>query len=238
MAILSVDVGGAFDEQLDLHHLRYPKPVIPNVIAFDVCFLRDPLERLWSIYQHFRRSPLVDELSARAKELDSSSFFQLLIQEHAHLVNDAQVNLLANAGEYTRPPDAGDLAIALTIVRQMSVAGVADLFDESLVAAEYFLKPAFPNLRCEYMKQNVAPGDRTIRRAQLCEEVGAPVWAQLRTMNQLDEQLVGHARAEVERRSKLLPNAPERLMDFKRRCDILQQDSCQVAATTCTDSPI
>jgi hypothetical protein len=163
------------------HHLRYPKPAIPNVIAFDICFLRDPLERLWSMYQHFRRSPSVDDLSARAKELDASSFFDLLIQEHAHLVNDVQVNCLANAGAYTRPPDADDLAIALSIVRQMSVAGVADLFDESLVAAEYFLHAAFPNLRCEYVKQNVAPSDRTIKWAQSFEAVCEPVRAQLCT---------------------------------------------------------
>ena len=141
-------------------------------------------------------------------------------------MNDAQVNLLANAGAYTRPPDAGDLTMALSIVRQMSVAGIADLFDESLIAAEYFLKPAFPNLRCEYIKQNVTPGDRTTKRSRFCEEVSAPLRAHLRTMNQLDVQLVEHARAEVERRFKLLPNAPERLIDFKERCSILQQNSC------------
>ena len=38
------------------HHVKYPKPVAPGAIVFDVCVLRDPLERLRSVYQHFRRA--------------------------------------------------------------------------------------------------------------------------------------------------------------------------------------
>src|SRR5438045_5465882 len=28
------------------HHLKYPKPVVPGVVVFDLCILRDPLEGL------------------------------------------------------------------------------------------------------------------------------------------------------------------------------------------------
>jgi hypothetical protein len=201
------------------HHAKYPKPVAPGTIVFDVCVLREPLERLRSVYQHFRRAEPVDDLSARAKEMDLRSFLDLLIRQYPHMVNDAQVNTLANAAAYTRPPDATDLAAALRIVREMSVVGVMDLFDESLVAAEYFLSPAFPAIQLEYVSQNVGPKDAT----PFEDAVGARIYEQLKKMNRLDGELVSQARAEVRRRFELVPDAQERLAAFRRRCTGLQE---------------
>jgi hypothetical protein len=201
------------------HHVKYPKPVAPGTIVFDVCVLREPLERLRSVYHHFRRAEPVDDLSARAKEMDLRSFLDILIRQHPHMVNDVQINTLANAAAYTRPPDSTDLASALRIVREMSVAGVVDLFDESLVAAEYFLCPAFPSIQLEYVSQNVGPKDAVPFR----EAVGDGIYRQLDKMNQLDGALVTQARAEVRRRFELVPDAQERLADFRQRCAGLEQ---------------
>ena len=33
------------------HHLQYPLPAIENIILFDLCFFRNPLRRLWSMYR-------------------------------------------------------------------------------------------------------------------------------------------------------------------------------------------
>ena len=106
-------------EAISSHHLKYPKPVAPGVVVFDFCVFRDPLDRLWSMYQHFLRAKPVDDLSAKARELDARSFFNLLLEEHAHLVNNVQVNLLANGAAYTRPPDSADLSAALKVAREM-----------------------------------------------------------------------------------------------------------------------
>jgi hypothetical protein len=201
------------------HHVKYPKPMAPGAIVFDVCVLREPLERLRSVYHHFRRAEPVDDLSARAKEMDLRSFLDLLIRQYPHMVNDVQVNTLANAAAYTRPPDSTDLAAALRIVREMSVAGVVDLFDESLVAAEYFLCPAFPAIQLEYVSQNVGPRDTEPFR----EAVGDGIYRQLDKMNQLDGALVTQARAEVRRRFELVPDAQERLAAFRQRCAGLEQ---------------
>lgn len=200
------------------HHVKYPKPVPPGVIVFDLCVFREPLERLRSVYHHFRRAEPVDNLSARAKEMDLRSFLDLLIRRHPHLVNDVQVNTLANAAAYTRPPDSTDLGAALRIMREMSVVGVVDLFDESLVAAEYFLCPAFPSIQLDYVSQNVSPKDATPFR----DAVGARIYEQLEKMNQLDGELVSQARSEVRRRFELVPDALERLAAFRSRCTGLE----------------
>src|SRR5262249_7746941 len=91
------------------HHLKYPKPVMPGVIVFDLCVLRDPLSRLLSMYKYLQRADSVDDVGTKAKEMDLRSFFTFMLDEQPHLLNDVQVNFLANAGAYTRPPNSGDL---------------------------------------------------------------------------------------------------------------------------------
>ena len=205
------------------HHLKFPRPASPDYVIFDLCFLRDPLQRLWSIYRYMRRVEAFDELGQMAKTSDVRKFTETLIREHPELINDAQVNLLSLGGVYTRPPTATDLAVALDVLREIAVPGVVDIFDRSLVAAEYFLRPAFPLLQFQYVRQNVTPndGDTTVR-GELREELGETLYAQLMKLNRLDYELLARARDEVERRYDMVPDREERLADFERRCEHLR----------------
>lgn len=212
------------------HHLKYPKPSAPGLIVFDLCFLRDPIQRLWSVYNYLCRVESFDELSACAKSMSVRQFFELMIEEHPQLVNDVQVSLIANGGAYTRPPAFTDLRVAADVLRQISVVGLVDLFDESLVAAEYFLRPAFPRLQFQYVKQNVSPalspndGDTNVQPEQrLRAEIGDVLYRRLEQLNQLDFQLVARARREVRRRFALTPRCEERLSDFHSRCEVLRR---------------
>ena len=49
------------------HHLRYPAPEIRNVVLFDCCFVRHPLDRLDSLYSYFQKIDSTDPLSRRAR---------------------------------------------------------------------------------------------------------------------------------------------------------------------------
>jgi hypothetical protein len=215
------------------HHVRYPLPVIAHTILFDLCFFRNPLRRLWSMYHYFRTADAVGDLARCAKTAQAPVFFDLLLGEYPHLINDVQVNVLANGGAYRRPPTAQDLRVALERVRQISVLGVVELFDESAVTAEYFLRPTFPALRFEYVPQNVstarngadgAPEDRCR------DEIGAARYAQLERMNQLDTQLLSFAREELLRRFEMVPERGERLASLRRRCEVLQSAEGNVSA--------
>jgi len=205
------------------HHLKFPRPASPDFVIFDLCFLRDPLQRLWSMYRYMRRVEAYDELGQMAKTSDIRTFAQILIRDHPQLINDAQVNLLSLGGVYTRPPTETDLRVALDVLRQIAVPGVVDIFDRSLVAAEYFLRPAFPRLQFQYVKQNVTPndGDASVR-LELREELGETLYAQLLKLNRLDYELLARAREEVERRCDMVPDREERHADFNRRCEHLR----------------
>lgn len=202
------------------HHLRYPKPLSRQTVFFDWCFLRDPLGRLYSTYHHFRRSNSDLLLAHWARSYNPREFAKRLIDEAPHQVSDVQVTQLASAGAFTRPADEQDLERATAAVRDMAVPGLVEMFDESLVVAEYFLRPAFPTLRLEYVSQNV--GDAARRGAEQSREYWEGVWGKdvcgrLLRMNEMDMELARRTKREIRRRLDRVPQAAERLADLRSR---------------------
>jgi hypothetical protein len=180
------------------HQLRYPVPCVPGFLFFDVCFLRDPLDRIRSMYDYFREKPAEgDPVSDFANRLPLGGFAASLIQEMPWYIHDAQVNLLAN-GIANDIPAPGDLERAVSKMVRTSFLGVVDRFQESLAAGEYFLRPIFPTLDCTTEKENVSGGQAGSLRAA-CDPA---VYAELVRMNAGDAKLIELARAEVERRFK------------------------------------
>lgn len=204
------------------HHLRYPKPGIPHVVLFDWCFLRHPLARLHSYYTYLSRREALRE-SAR-------EFLEHLMDAAPHQVSDVQVNLLANGGAFTRPAGERDLDKATEILRQMAIPGLVSMFDESLVAAEYFLRPAFPTIRLEYVPQNVTNGTNgtgtllSDRLDHLIALWGVDLYEKLVRLNQMDLELFRRVGAEITQRLDLVPRAQERLAEFRSRCAQLAEE--------------
>jgi hypothetical protein len=187
------------------------------------------------MYRYFRAAGASDELAQCARTSAAPAFFDLLLRDHPHLINDVQVNVMANGGVYTRPPTAADLRIAQERLRQIAVLGVVEMFDESAVTAEYFLRPTFPELQFEYLAQNVttpwdsegpSPEDRF--RA----EIGATRFMQMERMNRLDTQLLAFAKDELLRRFEMVPARNERMASLRQRCENLQgaEESSWLAA--------
>jgi hypothetical protein len=212
-------------EAVSSHHLRYPKPVIPGVVLFDCCFLRHPLVRLHSYYTYLNRTGAIDSHSPRARGENVREFLEHLLDAAPHLVSNVQVNLLANAGAFTRLVGERDLRRATGVLREMAIPGLLGMFDESLTAAEYFLRPAFPTIRLEYVAKNVTgsvPIRLDERREDLVELWGQGLYEQLDRLNQMDLELFRRAREEVTRRMNMVPRAAERLADFRSRCAELE----------------
>jgi hypothetical protein len=103
----------------------------------------------------------------------------------------------------------------------MAFPGLVEMFDESLVVAEYYLQPAFPGLRLEYVAQNVGPAGR---RAQAeTREYWEDLWGEdlyrlLQRMNAMDLELVRRAKGEILRRLERIPRAAGKLAEFESRC--------------------
>jgi len=202
------------------HHLRYPLPNIKNIVIFDLCFIRHPLDRLQSMYSYLRKTNTGGPLCQMASRCSATEFLRNLVDESPHLVSNVQVLQLARSGRFTRPAGEEDLSRAIEAVRKMAVPGVVDLFDASMVAAEYFLKPAFPQISLHYTRQNVtAARSETIHREwRYRESWGSAVYDDVFALNQFDLQLHAAAVDEVYGRLAVVPRAQERMDEFRSRC--------------------
>jgi hypothetical protein len=190
------------------HQIRHPLPEAPGYLFFDICFLRDPIDRIRSIYTYFRRRPNpADPMSDLANRAALSDFIAGMIQDFPLFVKNVQVNLLACGGD-SDEPEPRDLDLATERMLATSFLGVVDCFDQSVAAGAHALRCAFPELDCDRPAVNVSDGlqgtvaSRTEKLRQACTK---EVYEELLRLNSLDLQLVDRARAEVLRRFQQVP---------------------------------
>jgi len=195
------------------HQIRHPLPEASGYLFFDICFLRDPIDRIRSIYTYFRRRPNpADPMSDLANRATLGDFIAGMIQDFPLFVKNVQVNLLACAGD-SDEPEARDLDLAIERMMATSFLGVVDCFDQSVAAGAYALRCAFPELDCDQPAVNVSDGlqgtvaSRTENLRQACTP---EVYTELLRLNELDRQLVDRARAEVLRRFGQIPQRTTR----------------------------
>jgi hypothetical protein len=194
------------------HQFSYPVPQAPGYIFFDLCFLRDPIDRIRSMYDYFREKPVPGEpASDLASEQSIGGFIAGLVKHHTYRVSNVQVNMLAN-GIVNDPPADADLGRAIQVMMKTSFLGVVDCFPESLIAGQYFLRPIFPNLALAQEPANVSSASRMETFQTACDP---DVYAELVRLNALDSELVNRARAEVHRRFLMVPDGPARLADLQ-----------------------
>jgi hypothetical protein len=202
-----------FDARPDLrafssHQVRHPLPEAPGYLFFDICFLRDPIDRIRSIYTYFRRRPNpADPMSDLANRTALGDFIAGMIRDFPLFVKNVQVNLLACGGD-SDEPEPRNLDLATERMMATSFLGVVDCFDQSVAAGAHALRCAFPELDCDRPAVNVSDGlqGTVATRTENLRQACAPeVFEELLRLNSLDRQLVDRARAEVLRRFRQVP---------------------------------
>jgi hypothetical protein len=206
--LLSFLLGNSHMQAVSSHQFRYPMPRVPGFLFFDLCFLRDPLDRIRSMYDYSREKPAEgDPLSELAARHTLGGFVEQVLSRLPHQACNAQTSFLD--GDDVPARDLGDdhLKRATRTMLQTSFLGVVDRFEQSLAAGEFFLRPVFAGLRCATSAVNVSGGTLNCgtldqRKRRLQEACGEKLYAALVSGNALDLELLNRARAEVERRFK------------------------------------
>ncbi len=184
-------------EAISSHQIRHPVPAAPGFLFFDICFLRDPFDRIRSIYDYARDKPDEgDPISDLANSLPLDQFVEHLLTNMPHWLSDVQVHLLGD----------GDLDRATEAAMGTAFLGVVDCFDQSVIAGRHLLDPVFPNLDCDEPPVNVSKGfegSLAARRQSFKQACGPRLFAELLNRNRLDLELVERARREVGRRLNL-----------------------------------
>jgi hypothetical protein len=190
------------------HQIRHPLPQVRGYLFFDLCFLRDPIDRIRSMYDYFRQKPSSgDPLSELANRAGLGDFLTCLVERFREEVTNVQVGLLASGGVDKDPPSDRDFQVALERMLETSFLGVVDRFEDSVTAGRYYLSPVFPNLDCTQAPVNVSgglEGSLAARRKKVRQACGDSVYKELLRRNTLDCELVRRARAEVRRRLALV----------------------------------
>jgi hypothetical protein len=190
------------------HQIRHPLPQAPGCLFFDVCFLRDPIDRIRSIYTYFRQKPNpADPMSELANRAGLGDFVSGMIRDFPLFVKNVQVNLLACAGD-SDEPEPRDLHLATERMLATSFLGVVDCFGQSVAAGAYALRRVFPELDCDRPPANVSDGlhGTVASRCEKLRQACAPGdYEELLRLNALDRELVDRARAEVLRRFAQVP---------------------------------
>jgi hypothetical protein len=201
------------------HQIRYPTPKFAGFLFLDVCLLRDPIDRIRSIYDFYQWSPATGDPLSELAQGSLGEFVAGLVEQQQLYIKNAQVNQLACAGD-SEEPEERDFELAADRIRRAAFLGVVDCFNKSMVAGEHRLQPVFPELDCALPAENVTGGldaDLAQRIEKVRAACGESVYAELLRLNDLDIRLVNCARAEVKRRFRLVPDACARLEEFEQR---------------------
>ncbi len=189
------------------HQIRHPLPQARGYLFFDICFLRDPIDRIRSMYDYFRQKPSAgDPLSELANRAELGEFLTCLVEKFGEEATNVQVALLAKGGVDEEAPGERDFQLALERMLETSFLGVVDRFEESLTAGRHYVDAVFPNLDCREGPANVSggmEGSVAARHEKVRQACGDQVFAELLRCNALDAELVIRARVEVRRRLSL-----------------------------------
>lgn len=204
------------------HQMRFP---IPNITGFNfipMLFIRQPLDRIFSIYSfNKRRSDQRTYAIKKAQITTLGDYIKLSLEGKQNMtMKNFQVLFLSRTDTRSQV-GRDDLDLAIKHIKNCAVLGVVDRLDQSFVVAEEFLKTYFPNIDLSYTPKNVSE-DRIGSLEQKLKDgrskIGETLWKELVAKNELDIELYEIANEELNHRIKKIDNFDEKIKNFKNRC--------------------
>ncbi len=202
------------------HHLNYPIPYTKSLAVHDCCLVRHPLRRLESVYSFLRAQVSDDAVYRLARTEPIDTFLRVMIEKGPHLVSNLQTAQIAGRDVYRLPVTRVQLELAKSRIMQMSVPGLVELYDQSMVLGEYFLQPEFMAIKLDYVAQNITTNQAAAISGSLDgmrEAWGAKLFREVVALNELDLELYQFVAEEIGRRSAMVPNFRGKLVEFRQR---------------------
>lgn len=213
---------------LSSHHLKFPLPVLDDVRLFPVVLLRHPIDRVGSVYA-FEHKQASDSLGARmAKKMTFNEYVQWRMQPDAPItIRNFQTSRCLDVPDniktfITRRLVETDYLAAKNQIESMGLLGVVDMYDESMVLFEEYLKPYFSTIDLSYVRQNISGGRKRSlvdRVRSVFNELDFDVINSMLQHNHFDLTLYLEARNVVESRCAELDDFKKKLSHFRTRCN-------------------
>lgn len=207
-------------EAISSHWLPLPIPQLDARIAYPVAFLRDPIERIASVYAFERQQAVDHPGTRRARTSTLAEYVRWRLEAGTGpVIRNYQMRMFS--GDYPGEGDEAQYEMALENLKLFPVVGLLEDYARSVVLLESALRPGFAEIDLAWRPQNVRdPGDvRTAQERRLAveHELGSLRDAVLEA-NRLDLALVEHVRARLERQWTTLADAAARRVDLEERC--------------------
>lgn len=142
------------------HHLCSPLPDDGTIRFLPVYFLRDPIERVISVYNFERKQPVSTLGSKKAKELDLLDYVSWRLQpEVPPTIRNFQTLFIGDSRDWKRGVEAGgdSLSSAMKVLQgDHAVFGLVEKFSESFERIMQHLALYFPGVRFSYQSQNIS----------------------------------------------------------------------------------
>jgi len=213
------------------HHMTRDLPPLPGVTFLPVSLLRHPIARMRSVYDFERQQQASTPGAVAAKSNDFKAYVAWRMQPEVRrtLRNYQTLHL---AGQHELASDEAislqHFADALGNVSAVSLIGVVERYDESMVVFEELLGRHFPHVDLSYIPQNVGvAGGKTGREysatlvAGILDELG-DLQKKVIDENSFDLALYQAALQRLQSMIAAIDAFPEKLQDFRQRC-LLQQ---------------
>lgn len=205
----------AVDVQRFLSHLPQTQAISSHQLSpadaprsmLSLCLLRDPLDRLFSMYLFLNKDQRNGHvLAEQANSQGLGGFVSWMIRSVPSQVESPQARFLAGELGFRSPPGRDTLRRAQRSLAGCLVLGTVDRLRDSLSCGEHYLGEYFPGLRLGGFHLNSTSAIATCNRwHQIAESCGLSDFKILRKKLQLDEELLSFARCELEQRLARVP---------------------------------
>lgn len=189
------------------HQLRPPLPDVGRDIV-PIVLLRDPIDRIRSIYRFDRRRGPVTPAAEIANRHDFVGYVRSMLRERPQVVGNGQCMLLTDAWNRTtgrrQPIGArGHFERAMAFVETLPVVGVVEQYGATWDALLGLIRPHHPDFAVDAEVRHNADSARSDslddRLAEIRSEIGDDLYDELADANSFDSQLHAWATSRLER---------------------------------------
>ncbi len=179
--------------------------------------MRHPIDRIYSIYNFNRRRPdKTQKAVQKANSLNFNDFVEWVL-ENTKSITNFQTRYVSN--QSNDELNKNDLDTAMSHLKNSTVIGTVDRFNESLVASLPVLSQWFKNLDIKYVRQNVTTtGNENFEKKldEIKSKLKDDVINELYKKNDFDFQLYSLANKEIDNRIELIKDFEIKLLEFQK----------------------
>ncbi len=195
---------------------------------FHLTLLRDPIDRLYSMYRFERRRKVDGPARASAKQRCFKGYCEWWLKIPDPIISNWQARCctpqqrLAGAGGSRAASGWGvDLEEARAAITSCGYVGTVEDFDKSMLLFECGMQQHGYSFDAAYRRLNVAPdgpANEDDMRDYFVDLLGRSIYERLLEINALDYELIEIARQLVRTRFSMLEDGETKLRDFRARC--------------------